>query len=118
MKLRSGQRLGDMAAQQQDPRSPPDGSDASAPAPTALIQAPATPALAPQEQVQRLIDTSDPLNRRPQPAIPFLLERGYAVSNIADCAAAGPDGYFGCELFRVSALSGTVLAPLFLELAL
>ena len=36
----------------------------------------------------------------------WLLERGYAISNIADCAAAGPDGYFGCELFRVSALSG------------
>ena len=211
-------RKGDMAAQRQDTPSPPKSD--SPPVHQALIPAPATPALVPRKDVQELVNTSDPLNRRPQPSIPFfteegaagqggplgsclgllpdlaqiaeaagcgwegckpltedgvnrlldailrlivtdkqpltfvanlatdferlkflseqvaatcpastsyyrdaeaaaplpyschrlltwLLERGYAISNIADCAAAGPDGYFGCELFRVSELSGT-----------
>ena len=55
MELRSGQRLGDMAAQRQDPQSPPDGKDESAPVHAPVIQAPPTPALAPKEQVQQLL---------------------------------------------------------------
>ena len=74
MELRSGQRLGDMVAQLQDPRSPPVGRDASAPVQAALIQAPATPVLAPQEHVRKLIDISDPSNRRPQPGTPLYTE--------------------------------------------
>ena len=54
-----------MAAQLQDPQSPPSTSDAAAPVQAALIQAPATPVLAPPEQVRKLIDTSDLSNRRP-----------------------------------------------------
>ena len=54
MELRSGQRLGDMAAQLQDPQSPPSTSEAAAPVQAALIQAPATPVLAPPEHRARL----------------------------------------------------------------
>ena len=59
MELRSGQRMGDMAAQPKDPRSPPVGMDESAPVRAPVIQAPPTPALVPKEQVQQLLNTSD-----------------------------------------------------------
>ena len=36
----------------------------------------------------------------------WMLEHEYVLTNIADCAAAGPDGYFLTELFKLSSLSG------------
>ena len=86
MELRSGTRKGNMAAQRQGTPSPPKSD--SPPVNQALIPAPATPALVPRKDIQELVNTGDPLNRRPQPSIPFFTEEG----------AAGQGGPLGSSL--------------------
>ena len=98
MELRSGQRLADMAAQRQDPPSPPAGKDTAVPVQAPLIQAPATPALVPREQVQHLINSNDPSHRRPQPDTPFYLEED----------AKGQDGPLGTSLGLLTDLTPTL----------
>ena len=66
MALRSKRRLAHMAAQRQDSQSPPNKSDpAPVTSPQATIPAPATPVLIPASEVRELVNTDDPLNRRP-----------------------------------------------------